>query len=95
MSKCSECKAKEATIRAMIEGVYYSGLCAACKATLSVGQSVSSGHARWARGIDLEDNEAVIQQPRNVDGTPNRKFIRLYPQQAAAVLTEEEMRKAE
>ncbi len=92
--KCSECKTNEATIRAMIQGEYYPNLCAGCKDALSAGQGVSSGHARWSRTVDAEDHEADIQQPRNKDGTPNRRFIRLYPQQAAAVLTEEEMRKA-
>jgi hypothetical protein len=94
MAKCSQCKTNQSTIRAMIQGVYYSDLCAECKAAISSGQSVSSGHARWTRTIDAEDHEADIQQPRNKDGTPNGRFVRMYPEQARAVLTDEEMRKA-
>lgn len=78
----------------MIQGTYYPNLCAGCKASLSTGQSASSGHARWSRTIDAEDHEADIQQPFNKDGTPNGKFVRLYPEQARAVMTDEQMRKA-
>lgn len=92
--KCTQCKTNEATIRAMIQGTYYPDLCSGCKAKLSTGQAVSSGHARWARSVDAEDHELDIQQPYNKDGTPNGKFIRAYPEQAAALFTEEQMRKA-
>ncbi len=94
MTKCSQCHQEEATIRAMIGGTYYPDLGPDCKAKLSAGQGISSGHARWARTIDAEDNEAAIQQPRNKDGTINGRFCRLYPRQAAALFTPEQMRKA-
>lgn len=95
VGKCNECKTNEGDISAIIAGEYYTNLCADCRAHLNAGQSISSGHARWSRSIDLEDMEYAIQQPRNADGTPNRRFVQLYPEQARAVLTEQEMRKAE
>ena len=55
---------------------------------------VSSGDARWQRTIDLENHEADIQQPYNADGSINVRFARLYPKQAAALFSKEQLRKA-
>jgi hypothetical protein len=93
--RCTSCKTTEATERAVINGTYYPNICAGCRESLTSGQSISSGHARWARSIDAEDHEMDIQQPFNKDGTPNRRFVRAYPEQARAVMTEDQMRKAE
>lgn len=94
MPKCSECKTSDGTISAVIQGKYHANLCPACKALLNAGQTISSGAARWSRTIDAEDHEADIQQPWNKDGTINGKFVRLYPEQAKALFSEEEMRRA-
>jgi hypothetical protein len=91
MAKCSECKTADSTIRAMIQGTYYPNLCADCKALLSAGQSISSGHARWSRTVDTEDHSFDIIQPYGADGKPNADFIKTYPQQSSAIFSEKEM----
>ncbi len=92
---CTECKTHEGDISAVISGEYYPNICTDCRTRLNAGQSVSSGHARWARDIDLQDNEANIQQPYNADGTVNGRFAKLYPTQAKALFTDEQIRKAQ
>jgi hypothetical protein len=87
---CEICKRNKASLSAIIQGVYYKFLCEDCKPA----PNVSSGHARWARDIDLQDHEADIQQPYGKDGKPNPHFIRLYPKQAKAVFSEKQMRDA-
>lgn len=91
---CENCHQNKSNRSAVIKGVYYSALCDTCFANLNKSQVTSSGHARWARSIDLEDHEADIQQPWGKDGKPNAKFIKLYPKQAAAVFDKKQMRDA-
>lgn len=91
---CDVCHKRKAEVSAIVNGSYYKNLCKPCKAQLSMGQMPNSGHARWARDIDLQDHEADIQQPWGKDGKPNAQFIRLYPKQAAAVFTKQQMRDA-
>ncbi len=91
MVKCDLC-GNEATLGAVVGGIYYKHICVFCN---SKGSSVSSGHAQWQRTMDAEDNEASIQQPWNSDGTINTRFAKLYPKQASALFSDEELRKAE
>lgn len=56
---------------------------------------VSSGAAEWDRVIDAQDHESDIQQPYNADGSINARFAKLYPRQAAALFTPEQIRDAE
>lgn len=86
MLKCEICNLNESSLGVIIQGVYYK-ICAECKPR----PQVSSGHARWARSVDLEDHEADIQQPYNADGTRNATFVKLYPKQARAVFSEKEI----
>jgi hypothetical protein len=88
---CELCNKNKATLSAIIDGAYHKYACYPCKAS---GAKVSSGHAVWSRGIDIQDHEADIQQPWGADGKPNPMFIRLYPVQAKAVFTEKQMRDA-
>lgn len=90
MEKCDVCLINNSEISAVIDGVYYKNVCLPCNGK----DQVSSGHARWLRSIDAEDNEAAIQQPYNSDGTINTRFAKLYPKQAAALFSDEELRKA-
>lgn len=90
---CVNCHNQTSQLSAVIRGKYYDRLCRECKASLQAND-VSSGHARWERSIDTEDHELDIQQPWNADGTPNLRFIRAYPKQAASVFTEKQMRDA-
>lgn len=78
---------------AIVGGVYVKDICRTCQAVLQP-IVLSSGHARWERGIDLEDHEAEIQQPYNSNGSVNTRFAKLYPKQAAAIFTPEQLRKA-
>lgn len=86
---CAICNKNKGSIGAIIDGVYRR-VCHECRAK----PIVSSGHARWERGIDLEDHEGDIQQPYNSDGSINAKFARLYPKQAQALFTPAQLRKA-
>lgn len=95
MSTCENCKKNPSNLSAIVSGVYYADLCYDCKAALVAHTAaVSSGHARWSRSLDLEDHEHEIQQPYNSDGTPNTRFMKLYPKQAEALFSEEQMRNA-
>ena len=92
MSTCDICHQNSSSCSAIVDGVYYKDVCDSCKL---LNNKVSSGHATWSRSIDVEDNEAEIQQPYNADGTINTRFAKLYPTQAKALFTEEQLRNAE
>ena len=94
LKRCSRCKTNLAEKSAVISGVYYKDLCNWCVDALNAFR-VCSGYARWARSIDAEDHEADIQQPYNSDGSINVRFAKLYPKQASALFSEEQLRKAE
>lgn len=87
---CALCKIRPEQIGYISDGVYMR-LCFECKPL----PQVSSGQARWERGIDLEDHEAEIMQPYNADGTINTRFAKLYPTQAKALFDEKQLRDAE
>ncbi len=72
--------------------MYYKLVCDRCKLA---NATVSSGHANWSRTIDIEDHEADVMQPYNADGTINTRFARLYPKQAKALFTPDDLRNAE
>lgn len=94
MSKsCTRCDRNLATTSIVAGDVYFKDICRVCKAVLAPVK-VNSGHARWARDIDIMDHEADIQQPYNSDGSINVKFARLYPRQANALFTVDQLRKA-
>lgn len=88
--KCEKCQTNQATGSAIVQGVYYRDICDECRSV-----AVSSGHARWEQSIDAEDHEADIQQPWNADGSINTRFAKLYPEQAKAVFTPEQIEKAD
>lgn len=90
MKLCEVCNNNEAVASAILGEQFYKYVCSSCKSGKS---KVSSGHARWSRGIDAEDREADIQQPYGADGLPNRKFIQLYPDKARHHFTEAEIRR--
>lgn len=89
--KCEICLTNPASLSAVIGGTYFKHVCVGCNAGKA---QVSSGHARWLRSVDAEDHEAEIQQPYNADGTINTRFAKLYPRQAAALFSEDDLRKA-
>lgn len=88
---CEICLKNPATSSAIIQGVYYKNVCDSCKPN----SRISSGHARWERSIDAEDHEADIIQPYGADGGINPKFAKLYPKQAKALFTDEDIRNSE
>jgi len=77
----------------VVQGKYYPKICSECRYKLAP-IITSSGDARWQRTIDLEDHEHEIQQPYNADGSINVRFARLYPEQAKALFTPDQLRKA-
>ncbi len=89
---CELCEKNKSSVSAILNGTYYKNLCTECKLS---NNKVSSGHAVWSRGVDLEDHEHEIQQPYNADGSINTRFAKLYPKQAKALFTSEELRNAE
>lgn len=91
--RCTRCHKNKASASAIVNGVYYHDICTVCKAALAPLQ-VSSGHARWQRDIDLIDHEADVQQPFSADGSINPRFAKLYPTQAKALFTPEQLRRA-
>lgn len=91
LKPCELCKTNKSECSAVLNGVYYKHVCGSCKLSNNV---VSSGHANWNRTIDIEDNEAAVQQPWNADGTINTRFAKLYPTQAKALFTPEQIRNA-
>lgn len=93
LKTCVRCKLNPAKTSVVVNGVYVKDICDTCKAVLAPIEA-SSGHARWARGVDLEDHEHEIQQPYNGDGSINVKFAKLYPRQASAIFTPEQLRRA-
>lgn len=90
-SLCEICHTNVASVSAIVNDTFYKYVCSSCNAKKS---QVSSGHARWMRGVDVEDHQFDLAQPWNADGTPNVDFIRAYPKQSAAVFTQEQMDKA-
>jgi hypothetical protein len=90
-SLCLKCQTNQASNSAIVAGTYYKFICESC-ANSSI--LVSSGDARWSRSIDMEDNEAAVQQPYNSDGTINTRFAKLYPKQAKALFTDKQLRDA-
>lgn len=89
---CESClKNKSSGVSAIVNSVYYRQICSDC---LTRARQVSSGYARWSRGIDLEDHEHEIMQPYNADGTINTRFAKLYPKQAKTLYTDGELRDA-
>lgn len=91
MAKCDSCRKNEGLLSAVVGGVYYKNICSHCN---SKNSGVNSGHARWLRSVDAEDHEAEIQQPYNADGTINIRFAKLYPKQARAVFSDDELDRA-
>lgn len=91
MKLCELCKTNQSSCSAVLGAVYYKYVCENCRLANNV---VSSGHAKWSRTIDIEDNEAAVQQPWNADGTINTRFAKLYPEQAKALFTPEQIRNA-
>jgi hypothetical protein len=88
--KCELCD-NDANKSAVIGDYYYRNLCMSCFANLISGQSVSSGHAEYNRGRDIEENEAAIIQPYNGDGSISTEFIHLYPERARSMWSEEQI----
>lgn len=91
---CEVCKKRPSTGSAIINEIYYRSLCRTCKATITESAShVSSGAADYDRGRDAEEHEADYIQPFP-GNKPSSEFIHLYPEQAKAMMTPEEIDRA-
>lgn len=87
---CDGCGSKAPTTGAIINGKF-GQYCRQCRSSQSRG--AHAGHARYLRARDREDNSRDLLQPWLADGTPNREFIREYPEEAKLNFTEEELKK--
>ena len=89
---CDGCRQSKPTTGAIINGKY-GQYCRECR---SAGKrSAHGGHARYLREQDRKDNERDLIQPWLADGTPNREFIREYPEEAKLNFTQEELERYE
>lgn len=86
--KCDLCHTHQASKSGIVQSVFYKHICEVC---LAGAAQVSSGHARWQRGMDVEDHAFDLAQPWNADGTPNADFIKAYPKQSLSVFTKDEL----
>lgn len=93
MIKCTVCKEQEGNVSGVIKGQYIDEVCRDCFDRLLTDQSVSSGWADYMRSRDFEDNQADLVQPYTKDGTVNSDFVKLYPDKAANMFSEQELRK--
>lgn len=92
--RCEVCKLKQETKSSIIGDIYYKRICAGCYNRLMETHSPSSGQAAYNRDRDFEDHEADIRQPYS-HGHADKDFIRLYPETAKKMFTEDEIREAE
>jgi len=83
---CDICQVPNQTRTAVVCNKYYKNVCQRC-----LTPTINSGHARWSRTIDMEDHEQDVQQPYNKDGSVNVKFAQMYPEQAKAVFSQEQI----
>jgi hypothetical protein len=94
MSKCEVCRKRRPTKGSIVGEFYYKDICDPCYSNLMVMETPSSGQASYNRGRETEEHEADIIQPYNGDGSPSTDFIRLYPDQARTMFSDEDMNRA-
>lgn len=88
--KCDNCHSESVRLTTAIIGGKFGNYCTNC--TQKAGRSAHAGHAQYLRARDREDNAKDLLQPWNKDGTPNREFIREYPEEAKLNFTEKELK---
>lgn len=85
---CSGCAVDKSTQTAVIRG-QFGVYCKSCISTVDRHSSAASaGHSRQ---VDREIHAKDLLQPWNLDNTPNREFIRVYPDQAKDMYSREEL----
>ncbi len=83
---CQSCQIeKPNTKTALVDGVYYKAVCAACLGT----EEISSLVAAHNRHRDYEDNAQDTIQPYDAAGNGRSEFLRLYPVAAAKIYSPE------
>jgi hypothetical protein len=92
--KCEVCNQVKNTKGSIIGEFYYKAICTQCYNELMEPETASSGQAVYNRRIDQQDHEAEIMQPYNGDGMPSAEFIRLYPEQARTMFSDDDMNRA-
>ena len=92
LPKCELCDMPSVKA-SIINDYYYAHLCLACYDMLISGSTVSSGEANYNRGRDFEDHLADGRQPYT-DGKPDADFIKLYPETARKLFSDDDMKQA-
>lgn len=93
MSKCEICETRQGYKSAIVGEFYYKNLCEVCYENMLGSETVSSGYADYERGRDYEEHAADVRQP-TTDGKPDKEFIRLYPDTARKIFTDDEIGQA-
>jgi len=83
---CNNCK-ESANISGILNGEF-GDWCNNCWTNTRIQRGA---HASYLRDQDREHNLADMVQPYDHDGTPNKAFIELYPEQARKTFTAEEL----
>lgn len=91
--KCEVCS-NSADRSSIIGGRYYKAICNDCYDKLADGTGPSSGQAAYDRDRDAEEHEADTRQPYT-DGKADIDFIKLYPETAKKMFSDDEIRQAE
>lgn len=91
-NSCSSCLRNTQVVSAIMNGVYYRGICRLCLRGRQSDSSFSSGYQRHDRNRQWEDYAQDTVQPYDASGNPNPEFYRLYPDRASLTLTEDEIK---
>ena len=89
MSKCDNCQSLEPTLTIAIVGGKFGSYCNSCVA--GINRMANAGSASYNRDRDRENHQRDLIQPWTPDGTPNKEFIRQYPEQARENFTPEQL----
>jgi hypothetical protein len=80
------------TLSAVVNGKYYENITREELATLTGGDSLSTGYQGYDRRRQYEDHAQDTVQPYDAAGKPRAEFYRLYPDAAQKVFSKDEIK---
>lgn len=86
---CDACGGEFQHLRGAIVNGKFGQYCQKC--IEGVQRIADPGHAQYSRDKDRDDHEVDLIQPWDSKGTPNREFIRHYPEESKDMFTQEEL----